>query len=30
MADLGDCHIVIEPIEGHVGYEFVDEVARRC
>jgi elongation factor G len=23
---FGDCHIVLEPIEGHVGYEFVDEI----
>jgi elongation factor G len=23
---FGDCHIVIEPLEGHVGYEFVDEI----
>ena len=23
---FGDCHIVIEPIEGHVGYEFVDKI----
>jgi elongation factor G len=23
---FGDCHIVIEPIEGHVGYEFVDQI----
>ena len=22
----GDCHIVLEPIEGHQGYEFVDEI----
>ena len=22
----GDCHIVIEPIEGHTGYEFVDKI----
>jgi elongation factor G len=22
----GDCHIVLEPIEGHEGYEFVDEI----
>src|SRR6202008_1776377 len=22
---FGDCHIVIEPIEGNVGYEFVDK-----
>src|SRR5205823_2038031 len=23
---FGDCHIVLEPIDGHVGYEFVDEI----
>jgi elongation factor G len=23
---FGDCHIVIEPIEGHTGYEFVDKI----
>jgi elongation factor G len=23
---FGDCHVVIEPIEGHVGYEFKDEI----
>jgi elongation factor G len=23
---FGDCHIVLEPMEGHVGYEFVDEI----
>jgi elongation factor G len=23
---FGDCHIVIEPIEGNVGYEFVDKI----
>src|SRR5437763_10176920 len=23
---FGDCHIVIEPLEGHVGYEFVDKI----
>jgi elongation factor G len=23
---FGDCHIVLEPIEGHVGYEFVDQI----
>jgi len=23
---FGDCHIVIEPLEGHVGYEFVDQI----
>ena len=23
---FGDCHIVIEPIEGDVGYEFVDKI----
>jgi elongation factor G len=23
---FGDCHIVIEPMEGHVGYEFVDQI----
>jgi elongation factor G len=23
---FGDCHIVIEPIEGSVGYEFVDKI----
>jgi elongation factor G len=22
----GDCHIVIEPLDGHVGYEFVDQI----
>jgi elongation factor G len=22
----GDCHIVLEPIEGHSGYEFVDQI----
>jgi elongation factor G len=22
----GDCHVVLEPIEGHEGYEFVDEI----
>jgi elongation factor G len=22
----GDCHIVLEPIEGHQGYEFVDQI----
>ncbi len=22
----GDCHIVLEPMEGHEGYEFVDEI----
>jgi elongation factor G len=22
----GDCHIVVEPIEGHEGYEFLDEI----
>jgi elongation factor G len=22
----GDCHIVLEPIEGHTGYEFVDKI----
>jgi elongation factor G len=24
---FGDCHIVLEPLEGHQGYEFVDEIA---
>jgi elongation factor G len=23
---FGDCHIVIEPLEGQVGYEFVDQI----
>src|SRR5438309_7304201 len=23
---FGDCHIVIEPLEGHVGYEVVDKI----
>jgi elongation factor G len=23
---FGDCHIVLEPLEGHVGYEFVDKI----
>jgi len=23
---FGDCHIVLEPIEGHVGYEFADQI----
>jgi elongation factor G len=23
---FGDCHIVLEPIEGHTGYEFVDKI----
>src|ERR671933_355853 len=23
---FGDCHIVLEPLEGHTGYEFVDEI----
>jgi elongation factor G len=23
---FGDCHIVLEPIEGHSGYEFVDKI----
>jgi elongation factor G len=23
---FGDCHIVIEPLEGHDGYEFVDKI----
>jgi len=23
---FGDCHIVLEPIDGHVGYEFVDKI----
>jgi elongation factor G len=23
---FGDCHIVLEPIDGNVGYEFVDEI----
>jgi elongation factor G len=22
----GDCHIVLEPLEGHTGYEFVDKI----
>ena len=22
----GDCHIVLEPLDGHVGYEFVDQI----
>jgi elongation factor G len=22
----GDCHVVLEPIEGHTGYEFVDQI----
>jgi elongation factor G len=22
----GDCHIILEPIEGHTGYEFVDKI----
>jgi elongation factor G len=22
----GDCHIVVEPLDGHQGYEFVDEI----
>jgi elongation factor G len=22
----GDCHIVLEPLEGHTGYEFVDQI----
>jgi elongation factor G len=24
---FGDCHVVIEPLPGHQGYEFVDEIA---
>jgi elongation factor G len=24
---FGDCHIILEPIEGHTGYEFVDKIA---
>jgi elongation factor G len=23
---FGDCHVVLEPIEGHTGYEFVDKI----
>src|SRR5437773_9776686 len=23
---FGDCHVVLEPLEGHVGYEFVDKI----
>jgi elongation factor G len=23
---FGDCHIILEPIEGHTGYEFVDKI----
>jgi elongation factor G len=23
---FGDCHIVIEPLDGHLGYEFVDKI----
>src|SRR5947208_1614879 len=23
---FGDCHLEIEPLDGHVGYEFVDEI----
>ena len=23
---FGDCHVVIEPIDGHVGYEFLDKI----
>jgi elongation factor G len=23
---FGDCHVQLEPIEGHVGYEFVDKI----
>ncbi|HVC88769.1 MAG TPA: elongation factor G [Gaiellaceae bacterium] len=23
---FGDCHIVLEPLDGHVGYEFVDRI----
>ena len=23
---FGDCHIVLEPLDGHQGYEFVDEI----
>jgi len=23
---FGDCHIILEPIEGHQGYEFVDKI----
>ena len=23
---FGDCHIQVEPLEGHVGYEFVDRI----
>jgi elongation factor G len=23
---FGDCHVVIEPIDGHIGYEFKDEI----
>jgi elongation factor G len=24
---FGDCHIVVEPLDGHQGYEFADEIA---
>ncbi len=24
---FGDCHIVLEPLDGHQGYEFVDKIA---
>src|SRR5918992_1075496 len=23
---FGDCHVVLEPLEGHTGYEFVDKI----
>ena len=23
---FGDCHVLLEPIDGHVGYEFVDKI----
>jgi elongation factor G len=23
---FGDCHVVLEPLEGHMGYEFVDQI----
>jgi elongation factor G len=23
---FGDCHIVLEPLEGHTGYEFIDKI----
>jgi elongation factor G len=23
---FGDCHVMLEPIDGHVGYEFVDKI----